>query len=373
MKISFTSPVAMRWSLPLWGIVLACSTAAQQTETQPAKLTINRYEIKIPMAAAGDAGLRSYLLLPSNSGKHPLVLMTHGTNYSNGKNREMGPGTLQPEALWFARRGWAVAIVVRRGYGDSGGEMDRKQYGCSEADFEHIAERDAADLQTAYDYFARLREIDAKRVIAVGASTGGFAAISFGVKANPPINAVINFSGGWHSLFFSGSCTKSGLVPAFQELGSESHVPMLWIYAKNDSLFGPKYVSQVHEAFTSGGGTAELIVVDRSGDDGHYLFSEGQQIWSPIVEKYLASQGLPSFAITPDPPDPVFALPTEYSGAAQDGFAVFLKLGPYKAFAVGPDGRWSYSVGKKTAKIAADEALDRCGDSRCVVIAKGGN
>ena len=102
-------------------------------------MDLRRAEIKVPMAEAGDAGLQTVLILPSTPGKRPLVLMTHGSDYSKGKNQQMGPGLMQPQAIWFARRGWVVAIVTRRGYGASGGTMDKTHYGCDEAAFATIA------------------------------------------------------------------------------------------------------------------------------------------------------------------------------------------------------------------------------------------
>lgn len=322
------------------------------------------------MAAAGAAGLEAFLFAPSTTGKHPLVIMTHGTNYSKGTNQEIGPGLLQPEALWFVRRGWDVVVVVRRGYGNSGGQIDRRFFGCTEENFESIAEQDAADLQAAYDALALFPDVDITRVIATGASTGGFAAISFGAKAPPGLKAVINFSGGWHKQLFAGSCAKSGIIPAFQKLGSVARVPMLWLYADNDSFFGPQYVSQAHEAFTSAGGNADLFTFKKSGEDGHYLFSESPQLWGPVVQQYLRQLGLPADPLYPDTPPSVLRLPAGFSDEAQKAFSRFQTLGPYRAFAIGPNGAWGYSSGKRTPKAAIDDALGRCINSACVVIAK---
>jgi dienelactone hydrolase len=379
MKFLARSSGSVGQGLALVAYALSCvgghhsGLFAQGTVPQDsADVAIARYELKIPMADAGPAGLQTYLLIPTSPGKHPLVLMTHGTEMRTGGNHEMGPGQLQPEAIWFARRGWAVAIVVRRGYGASGGVMDRGSIGCTADGFERVASHNRLDLRTAYDYLSRFREIDASRTIAVGASTGGFAVVSFGAAAPPGLKAVINFSGGWHMLFFSGNCTRSGLAPEFEKLGSEAKIPMLWLYAKNDSLFGPKYVVQVHDAFTEGGGDAELVTLPRSGENGHYLFSEGADLWGPIVEDFLSRQGLPYKALYSDPMETHLKLPAGYSDDAEKAFGKFQKLGPYKAFAVGPNGRWSYSSGKKTPKEAASEAVDRCGTLSCVVIAKDG-
>jgi dienelactone hydrolase len=360
-----------KWAIYTFG-VFGLAVYGQSPEVQKTPLSISRAEIKVPMSEAGEMGLQTYLILPSTPGKHPVVLMTHGSDYSKGKNQQMSPGLMQPQAIWFARRGWVVAIVARRGYGASGGKMDKTHYGCDESAFATIAEEDAKDLTAAYNSVKDLRQVDSTRVIATGNSTGGFASLALGAYAVPGLKAVINFSGGWHSMFFSGSCTKSGLVPEFRALGAATHVPTLWLYAKNDSLFGPKYVAQVYEAFTSAGGEAELPALGKSGSDGHYLFSESVEMWEPLVEDFLAKHDLPSRDLDPQQSVTEMKLPNNFPSDMKDAFAKFMKLGPNKAFAVGPNGEWSYSVGRKTLKIAKDDALDRCRNPQCQIIAYEG-
>lgn len=345
----------------------------QSPETQKTPLVLKRAEIKVPMAEAGEAGLQTVLILPSTLGKHPLVLMTHGSDYSKGKNQQMGPGMMQPQAVWFARHGWVVAIVTRRGYGSSGGKMDKTHYGCDEAAFATIAAEDAADLMAVYNEVKKFPQVDGANVIATGNSAGGFAALAFGAHAPPTLKAVINFSGGWHSMFFAGSCAKSGLIPEFHNLGAATHVPTLWLYAKNDSLFAPKYVALMHNAFTSDGAEAEMPLIGKSGDDGHYLFSESEEIWAPLVEDFLKRHDLPWQDLDPDYSGKPVKLPDNYPSDMKAAFLKWQKMGPNKAFAIGPHGEWSYSSGRKTLKIAEDEALDRCRNPECKIVAFDGN
>jgi hypothetical protein len=65
-------------------------------------------------------------------------------------------------------------------------------------------------------------------------------------------------------------------------------------------------------------------------------------------------------------------LPDGYPSDMQDAFLKWQKFGPNKAFAIGPDGAWSYSIGRKTLKLAEDEALDRCGSLKCKIVAYEG-
>lgn len=357
-----------KWALCF--VIVGCHmSSGQAPQVQSPPQSLKRLEIQVPLAEAGDAGLQTVLILPSTPGRHPLVLMTHGSDYSNGKNHQMGPGVMQPTAVWFARRGWVVAIVVRRGYGASGGKMDKTHFGCDEGALASIAEEDAADLMAAYETVKNLPQVDGTSVIATGNSAGGFAALALGAHAPPALKAVINFSGGWHSLFFGGSCAKSGLIPEFRNLGAATHVPTLWLYAKNDSFFGPKYVALMHDAFTGAGGQAEMPLIGKSGDDGHYLITEGVEIWGPLVEGFLERHALPWQDLTPEQKRDVIKLPDAYPREMKDAFSKWQKLGPNKAFAIGPHGEWGYSSGRKTLKIAEDEALDRCRSSQCKIVA----
>jgi dienelactone hydrolase len=238
-----------------------CLRASAQQSDTPAgaekPLSMRRSQIRIKMEEAGPEGLAASLYVPNTPGLHPLALMTHGTEYSTGANRQIGPGMYEPEALWFVRRNWAVLIVVRRGYGDSGGQEERMSGGCSEAGYTASAHAAALDLKTALEAVEGLPGIDPDRAIVLGSSAGGFASVALGAEAPPELKAVINFEGGWHSMLFSGTCAK-GLYPVFRSFGGTTKVPSLWFYAKNDQLFRPKYVAQIYDAFTSGGGTAQL-------------------------------------------------------------------------------------------------------------------
>ncbi|MGD0479884.1 MAG: CocE/NonD family hydrolase [Terracidiphilus sp.] len=323
------------------------------------------------MAAAGPAGLQGLLYLPPTPGKHPLVVMTHATLKFERENREMGPGTLQPEALWFVRRGWAVAIVMRRGYGSSGGKWDEYHFRCGEADLEAWGDEDAADLKAAFEYLVLRPDIDGSQVIAAGDSSGGTAVVSFALHAPPGLKAVVSIAGLWPTLLLSPSACKSHTATSFGDLSADTHVPMLWIYAKNDHLIGPKAATRIYGNFIAAGGNAELSMLERSADDGHFTFSDSPELWGPIVEQFLAKHDLPFVPLYPAPIASNLKLPPGFSDDAQKAFARFQLLGPHKAFAIGPRGEWGYSSGKLTLKLAEQDALSSCqGGDWCTVFAK---
>ena len=229
----------------------------------------------------------------------------------------------------------------------------------------------AADLRAAYEYLAIRPDIDSSRVIAVGDSSGGMAVVSFGLHAPPGLKAVVSFSGRWPTELMSPGACRNHTASTFGRLDQDTHAPMQWIYAKNDQLMRPKTVVKIHDAFIAAGGKAELATVERSGDDGHFIFSDSPQLWGPIVEQFLAAHDLPCTPLYPVSTDNSLKLPARFSDVAQKAFFRFQTLGPYKAFAIGPAREWAYSSGKLTLKLAERDALGRCRSGQCIIFAKG--
>ena len=351
---------------------LFASNATSQQTPPTAGFEVLKQEIRIPMAAAGATGLQALLLMPVTGGDYPLVLMTNASYPSDREDREMGPGILQPEAIWFVQRGWAVAIVLRRGYGSSGGDWRHEPFSCGKANLDTYGDEDAKDLRAAYDHLVRLPDIDGNRVIVVGDSTGGTAAVAFALHPPPSLKAAISISGYWPAMLLHPWACKSHTASSFGDLSRAAHTPMLWIYADNEYLIGSKEAVKFHEGFLASGGSSELSTVKQSRSDGQLLFRDSPGLWGPVVQRFLEQYGLPSVPLYPDPAPPKLKLPLVFfSDDAQKAFLKFQALGPYRAFAVSPGGgRWSYSSGKLTLKLAVDEALDRCGNPACMVVAK---
>jgi len=262
-------------------------------------------ELRIPANWAGKKGLEALMVRPSDPGPHPLALINHGAPRNGGDRRKMSPRDMLPQAREFARRGWTTVLVMRRGYGDSGGGFDEDARACSRfPDFYGSGVESAKDLRAAIEYLATLPEVDASRIISVGRSAGGFATVA--LTANPPAGlvAAISFAGGRGSPAKDEVCNAPYLIDAFRDFGKKSRVPMLWVYAENDHFFSPQLASQFHRAFTSAGGKAQLIRAQPFGDDGHRLFSEaGIPLWTPMVDDFLKSQNL-DLRKTPAAPPP---------------------------------------------------------------------
>jgi dienelactone hydrolase len=322
-----------------------------------------REELHIPMQAAGAGGLEAVLVRPNEPGRYPLALINHGSPRSADERPDMTPWAMLPEAMEFARRGFAAVVVMRRGYGGSGGSWAESYGGCENANY--LAAFAVATLSSRPD-------IDASRIIAVGHSAGGFATVALTADPPPGLVAAISFAGGRGSSSADEVCRGDRLIEAFHAFGARSRVPMLWVYAENDHFFAPALAQRLKQAFQSGGGRVDFITAPAFGSDGHQLFSRvGIPIWTPYVDAFLQKQNMmPRQTLLPPPPRPPLAAPKVLSADGGNAFETYLISAPHRAFAVSPDGYYGWRTGQRTSEAASAGAMQLCGGSarHCSVV-----
>jgi dienelactone hydrolase len=321
----------------------------------------HREELRIAFAAAGPRGLEAMLIRPSGAQRHPLALISHGAPRDGAARAVMTPNGLHAQAVEFARRGFAAVVVMRRGYGDSGGGYAENSGPCASRNYLATANASAADLRAAVDALSRRADITTRGMIAIGVSAGGFASIALSADPPPGLAAVINFAGGRGSRADNEVCDEAALVRAFAALGKTSRVPMLWVYAENDKFFGPELARRMYAAFTTAGGRARLIEAPAFGRDGHGLFSAtGVPIWTPMVDLFLREHDLGSREPLAAPAIAALAPPAQLGERGRAGFTGYLASGPQKAFAVSPKGHFAFRSGLRTATQAEAAALEEC-------------
>jgi dienelactone hydrolase len=313
----------------------------------------------------GDLGtLEALLVRPSEPGRYPLALLAHGSPRAPSDRSNMTPLAMVPEALEFARRGWAAVIVMRRGYGNSDGGWAETFGDCGNPNYAAAGTVSAADLKTTLEFLSHRPDIDGTHMIAVGVSAGGFATVALTADPPPGLVAAISFAGGRGSQASDQVCRPDRLIEAFRSFGKRSRVPMLWVYAANDHFFGPALAQQLADAFKSGGGNVDFVAAPAFGDDGHGLFSAtGIPIWSGYVDAFLKAQSL----VMRDPPmplpPPAIAAPPTFSANARKAFEAYLISGPHKAFATSLDGHFGWKTGSRTTETARAGALKFCEQS----------
>jgi dienelactone hydrolase len=248
-----------------------------------------REDLRIPMAAAGPRGLEAMLIRPSGTRRYPLALLSHGAPRDAAARPGMTPNGLYVQAVELARRGFAALVVMRRGYGGSGGAYAENSGPCDRRNYLIAANASVADLRAAIDAMSHRVDITTQGMLAIGVSAGGFASVALSADPPPGLAAVISFAGGRGSRADNDVCDEDALVRAFAALGKKSRTPMLWVYAKNDKFFGPELAHRMHAAFTAAGGRARFIDAPAFGSDGHALFSStGAAIWTPMVDDFCA-------------------------------------------------------------------------------------
>lgn len=330
----------------------------------------------LPVTIGGSSyKLESLIVRPPGAGPFPLAVIAHGAPRDVAQRGRFAVSSFGPQADEMARRGWAVAVVLRRGYGTSTGDVAESAGPCGRPNYVAAGREGAKDLRAIVESLRVQPFVDASRILIVGVSAGGFAALA--TAADPPegLRAVISFAGGRGSPSPGVVCEDQALVRAFGAFGETARVPTLWVYAENDSYFSPGLAQRFHDAFTAGGGRAELIVVGPFGDDGHSLFSrKGTAIWRPLVDDFLRKAGLPTWDTPPaDGSQAQLAPPRELSSdAGRKAWTEFLAAAPSKAFAVGPSGAWGWRSGRNTLDDARRQALESCqrDGARCRIVAE---
>lgn len=341
---------------------------------RPQKPTLVVTELRIPTNESDYRGLEAVMVRPDDNEPHPLALMTHGTWGGPTERSQSTPLAFIPQAREFARRGWTVVIVMRRGFGDSGGIYMEEAEECSLSPNPAWSTQQAAkDLREAATYLATRPEVDGPRMIGIGLSTGGLAMLGLSADPPPGLKAAINFAGGRGSDGKDHVCNPDALIRTFGDLGKRSRVPTLWVYAANDHFFGPQLAQQLYQAFVDNGGTARFIPTGPYGADGHELFSQqGAPIWTPLVDEFLLSQNLAlRDTLLPDPP-PDVASPSRLGRDGHRQFETYLLSAPHKAFAISRSGAFGFSYGQRTIAAAEGKALANCnkftsGDFPCTV------
>jgi len=319
-------------------------------------------ELRVPLPTFGGGSLEALLVRPNEPGRYPLALITHGSPRSAADRPAMSPLAMLPQALEFARRGWAAVILMRRGYGDSGGGRAEDYRSCADPDYVAAGAASAADLKAAIAFLASRPDVDTSRTISIGVSAGGFATVALAADAPAGLVAAINFAGGRGSLRDDEVCREDRLVDAYRVFGQRARIPMLWVYAENDHFFGPKLAQKFKDAFTGGGGNVDFVSAPAFGSDGHGLFSPaGIPAWSGFVDAFLKRNNLmlratPLPSITPA----ALAAPKILSSSGRKAFEAYLISAPHKAFAMAPDGAFGWRTGQRTIEEAKAGALKFC-------------
>lgn len=223
-------------------------------------------------------------------GQLPVALITNGTGRSWAEIHAESVDNYAPRARDLALRGWLAVVVIRRGIGHSGGSLAVDK--CGRLHVERDLDAAADDLQAAIDAIKKRPDVDSSRIIALGVSTGGAGVVALGARNPSGLVGVVSVSGG---LRFNCAGWDDKLIEAYRKYGAASHVPNLWLYAGNDSIFGPDIVGRLQSAFRAGAGDVTVKELLPFRREGHFIFSQGGMQWLGELDMFLQSHNLPTW------------------------------------------------------------------------------
>lgn len=244
------------------------------------------------VVAPDDSGreLRVRLVLPEGDGPFPLAVINHGSPRTADERRDVTDPQYKQLVSWFVDRGYAVALPLRRGYGRNGGRWNETFGPCNNPDYFGAGLETARDIEAAIKALRERDDIEREATIVVGHSAGGWGTLALASLNLKGVRAYINFSGGrgGHN---DGrpelNCSADALVEAARRYGRTSSKPTLWLYAENDTYFPSSLAERMYEAFTDAGGKARFKMLPPFAGDGHLLANEGEDVWGPILARFL--------------------------------------------------------------------------------------
>ena len=261
------------------------------------EIEIHRQSLRIPISlGTGETiHLQAEVIRPEGDGPFPLVTINHGVPRDESpENLKKTKVRFSKAAEWFTRRGFAVAVALRRGFGDSEGEYSEQSGPNDNRDYLAESRATAANMLEIIRFMQHQSFVDPTQVIVVGQSGGGLGALTIATDPPPGIRGVISFAGARGSKEPGMVCCEERLVEAMASLGSRNRLPGLWLFSENDHYFTPPLADRLFAAYS--GASATKVTFTRLppfGVDGHrVLYDADPAIWSGSVAAFLKELGL---------------------------------------------------------------------------------
>jgi dienelactone hydrolase len=260
---------------------------AQGAEAEPARMQQWLVPSPDPETAA-----HALLFRPSGDGPFPLALIAHASTQNVPRRAQMPQPEYRALAAWLVARGFAVLVPERPGHGATGGKYLEDQGGCDEADYSRSGYATADSIKAALGYLREQPFVRQDGSVIVGHSAGAWGALALAGENPKGVSAIIAFApgrGGRANDLPNQVCAPHTLIQSAAEFGEDTHLPVIWLVAANDSYFSPDLSRQMVDAFRTGGGRVDFRVLPATGSEGHWLAETeaGVKIAGPELDSAL--------------------------------------------------------------------------------------
>ena len=367
----------MRYLVAL-SFLLTFSHQASAQDVQPAppeqlSLDIREAIVRVPVTVkdafnkeiTGDVLVTTFR--PQGPGPFPLVVMNHGRPGDPALRAQFPRQRFEPIARFFIRKGFAVAVPQRLGYGVSASAGDPEdEMSCNNPRYKPAGDAAAVQVLAVVAHMRKEADIDPSRLVIMGQSLGGFTTVATAATKPDGLVAAINIAGGHGGnpeTRPGNPCQAYLLENTFAAWGKTATAPMLWMYSENDKYFNPKNARAWFDAFTKAGAKAEFKLMPPFGDDGHALLVRANDLWQPVVDEFLARHGFTTPGAMGKPAVTglgkaldAAAVPLISDKQRDETYQKYLAAKSPKAFALGSGDRLGYAWGDD----AMSKALGFC-------------
>lgn len=364
-------PALKAWRCVAFALMLGVAHAHAQDKLDP---DLREQIVRVPARVQDFNGreVQGDLLVttfrPPGAGPFPLVVISHGRD---SKTRaEYKRQRFESAARFFVRKGFAVAVPLRLGYGELAALGDpESSVSCSSPRFAPALAAAAQQILEVARFMQAQTDIDPQRLVLVGVSVGGIASIAATAAHQPQPTAAINFAGGHGGrpdVQPGEPCQAEQLRKLYARYGEldaqqARPTPTLWVYAENDHFFAPAQARRWAEAYGQAGARVDLRVLPPFGEDGHKVFGAGNDVWQGLVDEFLRPLGFEQAGTLTVPPATEVDVADEsalprHAPKLREGYQKFLAAKLPRAFAFSSAGRWGYATGDD----AVSRALALC-------------
>jgi dienelactone hydrolase len=226
---------------------------------------------------------------------HPVAIIGHGRAVSPTARAALRPSSYANNAKWLAQFGYFVAIPVRIGYGETGGDDLEDTGKCTSKNYLPAYKAGAEQTLQLLATLRQRTDVAKDKGIVIGQSMGGPIAIATAALNPVGIQATINFAGGGGGNPDTSPgqpCRADSLERMYSIYGKTARIPTLWVYTENDQYWGAQYPKDWFAAFKASGGNGQYILLPANGKDGHSVFTRDPKAWRPQVHEFLKANGL---------------------------------------------------------------------------------